>query len=219
MDGATPETLKEVDRPLFEDFWERFVGSIDALREKNQRTVYRMTLIKGTPLTSGLIEDWERGSETVLMYSISADYNMEELPDYIKLIERGKPSFIEVKGVTYCGGTKPQIGMKNVPWHEEVVNFCKVMEEMLGGEYGIASEHEHSCCVLLAKKELHIDGAWHTWIDYDKFHQLTKLGAPFAARDYMAPTPYWAVFGAEERGFDPEEFRMKARAPYTGGGC
>lgn len=45
VDAATPETLKAIDRPLFGDFWDRFVGSLSALRDKNQRTVYRLTLV------------------------------------------------------------------------------------------------------------------------------------------------------------------------------
>ena len=49
-------------------------------------------------------------------------------------------------------------------------------------------------------------GAWWTWIDYDKFHDLVRRyeetdGAEtFTATDYMAPTPHWAVFGAPEQG-------------------
>ena len=30
----------------------------------------------------------------------------------------------------------------------------------------------------------------------------------FDARDYMAPTPGWALFGSKERGFDPGETRF-----------
>eukprot|EP00008_Paramoeba_atlantica_P001700 CAMPEP_0201502540 /NCGR_PEP_ID=MMETSP0151_2-20130828/84187_1 /ASSEMBLY_ACC=CAM_ASM_000257 /TAXON_ID=200890 /ORGANISM="Paramoeba atlantica, Strain 621/1 / CCAP 1560/9" /LENGTH=633 /DNA_ID=CAMNT_0047896141 /DNA_START=2992 /DNA_END=4893 /DNA_ORIENTATION=- len=194
VDAANPEELKKVDRPLFDDFWERFLGSIDALRENKQRTVFRMTLIK--------------------------EYNIGDLPGYVKLIQRGTPGFVEVKGVTFCGGKKPPIGMKNVPWHEEVVLFCKELEKQLGGEYEIAAEHEHSCCVLLARKDTFlIDGKWHTWIDYARFQELIKEGKPFSAVDYMKPTPPWAIYGAEERGFDPKEFRLKARKPYVGGGC
>ena len=48
-----------------------------ALREKRQRTVYRLTLVKG--------------------------WNMAEVEDYCQLLELGKPDFIEIKGVTYCG--------------------------------------------------------------------------------------------------------------------
>ena len=48
IDAATRDALKAVDRPLFPDFWERFLASIDALRAKDlmQRTVFRMTLVK-----------------------------------------------------------------------------------------------------------------------------------------------------------------------------
>lgn len=56
-----------------------------------------------------------------------------------------------------------------------------------------------------------INGVWHTWINYDKFHELvTKFddsGELFTAKDYLAPTPSWAVIGSQEQGFDPEETR------------
>ena len=32
IDAATPETLKAVDRPLFKDYWQRFLSCLDALR-------------------------------------------------------------------------------------------------------------------------------------------------------------------------------------------
>ena len=49
--------------------------------------------------------------------------------------------------------------MGNVPWHEEVRGFVKQVADQLP-DYEIASEHEHSNCILLAHKrvgELHID--------------------------------------------------------------
>ena len=33
-------------------------------------------------------------------------------------------------------------------------------------------------------------------------------GTEFVAKDYMAPTPDWAVYGAAEAGFDPIETRF-----------
>ena len=51
--------------------------SLTALKEKRQRTVYRLTLVKG--------------------------WNMAEVDDYCRLLELGRPDFIEIKGVTYCG--------------------------------------------------------------------------------------------------------------------
>ena len=43
-----------------------------------------------------------------------------------QLIRRGRPDFVEIKGVTFTGGNKPELGMSNVPWHAEVVAFAKV---------------------------------------------------------------------------------------------
>jgi tRNA wybutosine-synthesizing protein 1 len=34
VDAATKESLKKIDRPLFRDFWERFLGSLRALKDK-----------------------------------------------------------------------------------------------------------------------------------------------------------------------------------------
>jgi hypothetical protein len=88
-------------------------------------------------------------------------------------------------------------------------------------QYEMASEHEHSCCVLISDTKLKKDGKWHTWIDYPKFNQLVtefyETGKTFSAEDYGAETPEWAVYGAKERGFNPSEMKKstgaKARKP------
>lgn len=46
VDASSKASLKKIDRPLFRDFWERFIDSLKALGEKGQRTVYRLTLVK-----------------------------------------------------------------------------------------------------------------------------------------------------------------------------
>jgi len=196
VDAATKDSLKKIDRPLFSDFWERFLACIDSLSQKGQRTVFRLTLVKG--------------------------WNMEELKNYAELIQRGKPSFIEVKGVTYSGDNKASsLTMKNVPFHEEVVKFATALCELeeLKDDYEIACEHEHSCGILIALKKFKVDGVWHTWINYPKFHQLTEAKLPFTALDYMKQTPSWALVGAQERGFDPDETRFKRNKPYQTSGC
>lgn len=185
VDAAKKDELKAIDRPLFDDFWERFLDSMDALREKRQRTVYRMTLV--------------------------SDYNMADVDSYAKLVERGFPDFIEIKAVTFCGNSPgSDLTMKNVPWHDDVVAYGKAMlaaTPYMAEHYDLAAEHRHSCCIILAKKDYYINDAWHTWIDYPKFHQLIASGEPFTGLDYMAPTPHWAVYGAAEEGFDPIEVR------------
>lgn len=185
VDAATKESLKAVDRPLFGDFWERFLDSLTALKVKQQRTVYRLTLVKG--------------------------WNAEDIDGYFKLFSVGKPDFIEIKGVTYCGSSATsKLTMENVPWHADVKAFSKALALKSEGEYEVACEHEHSCCVLLAKVDkFKINGQWFTWIDYEKFHDLVASGKPFTSTDYMAATPSWAVYGAVEGGFDPDQSRYR----------
>ncbi|XP_054858028.1 S-adenosyl-L-methionine-dependent tRNA 4-demethylwyosine synthase TYW1-like [Eublepharis macularius] len=191
VDASTKDSLKKIDRPLFKDFWQRFLESLKALAEKQQRTVYRLTLVKA--------------------------WNVEELQAYSELVSLGKPDFIEVKGVTYCGeSSASSLTMANVPWHEEVVHFVQELADLLP-DYEIACEHEHSNCLLVAHKKFKIDGEWHTWINYDRFqdlvHEYEQTGgaATFTSADYMAQTPPWAVFGARERGFDPQDTRFQRK--------
>ena len=107
--------------------------------------LYRLTLVKG--------------------------WNMEEIANYAALLDLGKPDFIEIKGVTYCGSSgASSLTMQNVPYHADVCEFGEAICEARNGEYGLACEHAHSCCILLARKDrFWKDGRWHTWIDYDKF--------------------------------------------------
>jgi len=192
IDAANKEDLKAVDRPLFSDFWERFIESMKCLRKKQQRTVYRMTLVKG----------------------MNMEYS--QLEQYAALVNQGMPTFIEIKGVTFCGDLNAsRMTMKNVPFHQEVRDYGNALCKLLGGQYEMACEHVHSCCVLISHTKLKIDGQWHTWIDYPKFHEkiteYKETGKPFTSGDYAAPTPSWAVFGAEEEGFDPAETRWRRK--------
>merc|ERR1711916_397976 len=159
--------------------WERFLHSVDALRDKGQRTVFRLTLVK--------------------------EWNMDEMNGYGDLIDRGRPDFIEVKGVTYCGNSKASsLTIKNTPYHEEVLEWVRKLvgeaNAVVGeGTYELACEHQHSVCYLIAnKKKFYRDGHWYTWIDYARFHELLEEGKPFTALDYMARTADWAVVGAPE---------------------
>jgi len=187
IDASNAEDLKRVDRPLFKDYWERFLECVDILRSKGQRTVFRLTLVKS--------------------------WNMSELEGYAALIRRGKPDFVEIKGVTFTGGNKPELGMSNVPWHAEVVAFSKEVTALVADEYEIASEHAHSCAVMIANKTKFKKGEdWYTWIDFPKFLDLSHAGKPFSAEDYMVKTPEWAVFGKGmlgDGGFDPAETHFR----------
>lgn len=196
VDAATSDSMKAVDRPLHKDFWERFKETLSHMKEKQQRTVYRMTLVKS--------------------------WNMDEVNEYAELIEQGQPDFIEIKAVTYCGKSDASsLTMENVPWHHEVCKYAEAIVNKMKSKnskivYGLAAEHQHSCCILIAREDkFKINDEWHTWIDYPKFHELiTDYYASggektFVSTDYMAATPAWALYESSERGFDPNENRWK----------
>ncbi|KAI9821863.1 MAG: hypothetical protein M1827_002445 [Pycnora praestabilis] len=198
IDASNRESLKKIDRPLHRDFWERFERCLDILRQKTyrQRTVFRLTLVKG--------------------------FNIEdEAEGYADLVEKGLPCFVEVKGVTYCGTSSSAgagLTMQNVPFYEEVVAFVLALNKALerrGLSYGIAAEHAHSCCILIASTRFYLEDRWHTIIDYDKFFELLESGQEFAPEDYVGPpTPEWANFG--NGGFDPTDQRVYRKGKNKG---
>lgn len=211
VDAPTPESLIAIDRPLFADAWERLKESLSLLKDKGQRTVARLTVVKG--------------------------WNSDEIEGYAKLIALGKVSLIEVKGVTFCGKSDASnLNMSNTPWHHEVVELVRTLKLELdrlreaGGpdappEYDLACEHKHSVSVLLARVDQFAvedsDGrrTWKTWIDYPKFQELSARNAAdptfsFSVQDYTAETPAWALFGSEEEGFDPTDTRHRKKQKY-----
>jgi tRNA wybutosine-synthesizing protein 1 len=211
VDAPTPESLVEIDRPLFSDAWDRLKESLSLLKDKGQRTVARLTVVKG--------------------------WNSDEIEGYAKLIALGKVSLIEVKGVTFCGKSDASnLNMSNSPWHHEVVDLVVALKRELdrmrqmGGadappEYDLACEHKHSVSVLLARVDQFAfegeDGSrkWKTWIDYPKFQELSARhkedpSFTFAVEDYTAETPAWALFGSEEEGFDPTDRRHRKKKKY-----
>ncbi len=110
--------------------------------------------------------------------------------------------------------------MSNVPWHEEVLFFVRQLSDRLPG-YELASEHEHSNCALIASCRFKQGSRWRTWIDYEEFHRLARrfreTGQAFSSLDYASDTPGWAVFGSDERGFDPGETRFHRNRKRKGG--
>ncbi|KAI0144664.1 radical SAM superfamily-domain-containing protein [Xylariaceae sp. FL1272] len=193
IDASNKESLRKIDRPLHRDFWERFQRCLDILREKRfkHRTVFRLTLVKG--------------------------FNVDdEVEGYADLVEKGLPCFVEIKGVTYCGTSTSAgagLSMANVPFYAEVTEFVEALDKKLrerGLDYGIAAEHAHSCCVLLASGRFRKEGKWHTRIDYQRFFELLEergADGDWRPEEYMGPeTPEWATWG--NGGFDPRDERV-----------
>ena len=194
IDAPTKVDLKKVDRPLNSDFWERLMACLDIVRttQSHQRTVFRLTLVKG--------------------------FNMDDISSYADMVERAMPSQIEIKGATFCGSSTANgnpLTMQNIPFYDECKRFVQELETELqsrGLDYELAAEHAHSCCILMAQTKFKVNGEWHTHIDYKRFFELLESGEDFVDTDYIAKTPEWAVWGAEEGGFNPQDTKWDRKA-------
>lgn len=183
-DSTSKEGLRSIGRPLFRDFWDRYLESLDILRLRKGRTVCRLTVLRNV--------------------------NMGTSQEWADLLRRASPDFVELKGATLAPiFDKSGLTTHNMPTFMEVKEFAQSIE-MLMPEYGLACAHEHSNAVLLASKRFFIHERWNTWIDFDVFADTWQTEG-LSALDYAAPTPDWALFDSPNQGFAPTEKR-KIRA-------
>ena len=190
VDAATKEDMKKLDRPIFADFWERFNASVDFMAAKSGRTTFRLTLIG----------DNNMGAEDLPRY---ADIIRRGRPDFVEL-KQVTPAF--------QGHKASPFRMSNVPAWDSVTAYATKLAEAIGAvdgmrpsdpftepsaaavgaavdafarpsAYGVAVAHEHSKCVLLARRDRFQTGpaSWRTWIDYGKFNELIGPYTPAPA--------------------------------------
>ncbi len=182
LDAPNKELLKEVDKPLFPDYWEKLLESLSALRGKKQRTCIRLTMIKGI--------------------------NDVEPENYAELIKTGNPDFIEIKAYMFVGASQKRLKKENMPTHEEVVAFAKTITPFLEN-YEIVSEHVPSRVVMLAKKKFFSNGKWLTWIDFEKYHELVNSGKDFSTEEYLKQTPATGITGQKTSEYFEEYKKRK----------
>ena len=152
VDAPNKEVLKQLDIPLFSDYWERYNQSLDECAKKKYRTTARLTVVKGI--------------------------NDIEPENYAKLIRQGDFDFIEIKGYMPVGETQKRLPGIAMPDFAYVKEFgMKVLAFLQGNgedDYEFASEHLPSDVILLAKKKYHKK----TWIDFNRFFELMNIEHP-----------------------------------------
>ncbi|MCK5107896.1 MAG: 4-demethylwyosine synthase TYW1 [Nanoarchaeota archaeon] len=171
LSATSKEQLKEIERPLLPEYWERMNKSLDILAKRKDRTCLRITAINGM--------------------------NMKDEEGWAKLVEKGNPDFVEVKGYMFVGASRQRLDKSNMPYHEDVVEFSKKINEFLG-DYEIAAEHIPSRVVLFAKKKYKKDGKWFTWIDFDKFFKLVEKDN-VEIDSFLKETPMTGISGKGTR--------------------
>ncbi|NIA04009.1 MAG: 4-demethylwyosine synthase TYW1 [Nitrospiraceae bacterium] len=127
LDAPNKELFLKIDRSALKDAWERLNETLEVLSEirDKTRTVLRLTLIKG--------------------------YNMVEPENYVKLIEKANPLFVELKAYMFVGSSRQRMSLSNMPYHEEVREFAQKIADL--SDYEIEDEKKESRVVLLMKPE------------------------------------------------------------------
>ncbi len=127
LEAWDKESYEYFNRPLVPRAWELTLESIDLLRTFKNPTVYRITLVKG----------WNTGEEALRMLA--------------KLVERGEPTYVELKSYMHVGASRYRLSRENMLSHEEVRSIAERFSELTG--YPVRSESRPSRVVLLSRLE------------------------------------------------------------------
>jgi tRNA wybutosine-synthesizing protein 1 len=104
-----------------------------------------------------------------------------DLIGYSKLIKKGNPDFVEVKGFMRLGPSRKIFEWDNMPSHEYVKEFAKKLIKHLP-DYDIAAEHKSSSVVLLMKKSM----KKKRFIDFKKFFEIVNSGKEAKTENYSS---------------------------------
>jgi len=120
-------------KPLIKDGWERINESLELFAKIPTRTVARLTMAK--------------------------NINMIRPKDYVPLIKKANPSFIEVKGFVPVGFSQYRVTRDNMPYIEEIIPFTNAINEELP-DYKLVFKMDESKVVILSndKHPLTIEG-------------------------------------------------------------
>ena len=120
------EEYKRVCKPLIKDGWERINESLELMKQLSSRTVARLTMAK--------------------------KINMIKPNEYVPLIKKANPSFIEVKGFVPVGFSQHRVTRENMPYIEDIKLFAnKILAEM--PNYKPVFEMEESKVVILSNNK------------------------------------------------------------------
>jgi tRNA wybutosine-synthesizing protein 1 len=124
---AAPDesTYKTLCKPGVKDGWDRILKSQETLRSLSTRTVNRLTMV--------------------------SNRNMHDVRAYSKLIEKGEPDFIEVKGYMFLGSSRGRLNKNNAPSHREIHAFSEKLATLIG--YYVLDEQVESRVVLLSRSK------------------------------------------------------------------
>lgn len=122
LDAPNRKLFNKINRPKNEKAWKKVNKSLGLLKDFSNRTLVRVTLIKGL--------------------------NMKNPAAYAELLDEYGPNFIEFKAFMAIGFALKRLEYDQMPSHEEVRNFAEKIAEY--SSYELRDEKEASRVVLLS---------------------------------------------------------------------
>jgi tRNA wybutosine-synthesizing protein 1 len=112
-----------IARPLTKNTWERLNKTLMFFPSLTTRKVLRFTMIKG--------------------------WNMKNFKEYVKLITKAEPDYVEFKAYEWVGQSQKRLAKKDMPYINEIEDFANKIESCTG--YKIKATNKPSGALLLNK--------------------------------------------------------------------
>ena len=138
--AADHESFMKINKPRYEDSWERWNASLKMLKGLDTRTVLRITLIR--------------------------DYNTsdEMIPAFASMIKEASPHFIEIKSYMHVGRSTNRLERENMLELDEVMHFSSELAKQ-SKIFSIMDESWISRIVVLQNQERFVDRWIPTYLD------------------------------------------------------
>ena len=130
--AADYESFLKINKPKYDDSWQRWNKTLQMLKELDTRTVLRITLIRG--------------------YN---DQN-EMIPAFSQMLKESSPHFVEIKSYMHVGRSTNRLERENMLEMEEVKNFSKEIVKQ-SKIFSMMDESYVSRIVILQNNERNID--------------------------------------------------------------
>ena len=130
--AADYESFMRINRPRYQDSWERWNATLEMIKELETRTVLRITLIR--------------------------DYNTSEemIPAFASMIKRSSPHFIEVKSYMHIGRSTNRLEREHMLEIDEVKHFASELSRQ-SKIFSFMDESYISRIVVLQNQDRFID--------------------------------------------------------------
>ena len=130
--AADYESFLKINKPKYDDSWERWNTTLEMLKNLDTRTVLRITLIR--------------------------DYNnkKEMIPAFAKMLKQSSPNFVEIKSYMHIGRSTNRLDHENMLEMEEVRKFSEEVAKQ-SDLFSVMDESYVSRIVVLQNNKKNID--------------------------------------------------------------